>query len=42
MAFPDRGAAEAFYHSPAYRAISAIRQRAATGSVLIVDGVETS
>ena len=42
MAFPDRAAAEAFYRSPAYREVLAIRQRAATGSVLIVDGVEPS
>jgi uncharacterized protein (DUF1330 family) len=40
MAFPDRAAAEAFYRSPAYREVLAIRRRAATGAVLIVDGVE--
>ncbi len=39
MAFPDRAAAEAFYASEAYREILPLRQRTATGSVLIVDGV---
>jgi len=40
MAFPDRAAAEAFYASDAYRAILPIRQRAATGGVVLVDGID--
>jgi uncharacterized protein (DUF1330 family) len=40
MEFPDRAAAEAFYRSPAYRDLLPIRQAAARGALIIVDGVE--
>lgn len=36
--FPDRAAAEAWYHSPEYQAIVPIRQANSTGSLIIVDG----
>jgi uncharacterized protein (DUF1330 family) len=37
--FPDLGAAQAWYHSPAYQAILALRTGNIDGSALIVDGV---
>lgn len=40
IAFPDRAAAHAWFRSPAYQAIAPLRYRNATGSVMIVDGVE--
>jgi uncharacterized protein (DUF1330 family) len=42
MAFPDRAAATAFYHSDAYQKIVPLRQAASTGRLLVVDGVETA
>jgi len=37
--FPDRAAAEAFYASPAYQPLLAMRTAAATSTLVIVDGV---
>jgi uncharacterized protein (DUF1330 family) len=37
--FPDRAKAEAWYASPAYRAILLLRTENAEGPVIIVDGV---
>ena len=42
MVFADRARAEAFYNSEAYREIVGIRRQAATGAVIIVDGVADS
>jgi len=39
IAFPDRAAAEAWYASPAYRAIIALRTDNSEGNVVLVDGV---
>ncbi len=39
IAFADREAATAFYHSAAYRAVLPLRQAASTGRLVIVDGV---
>jgi uncharacterized protein (DUF1330 family) len=39
--FPDRARATAFYHSPAYTAIKALRAGAGTGNLLVVDGYPT-
>lgn len=38
--FPDRATAMAFYHSADYQAIVPLRQAAATGRMIVVDGVE--
>ena len=38
--FPDRAAAEAWYGSPEYQEIIAIRHANSTGVMLIVDGYE--
>jgi uncharacterized protein (DUF1330 family) len=37
--FPDAGAAQAWYHSPAYQAILPLRTGNIDGSTLIVEGV---
>lgn len=39
VAFPDRAAAEAWYTSPAYQAIKALRTDNSEGDVILVDGV---
>lgn len=39
--FPDRAAAEAWYGSPEYQEIIAIRQARSTGVLMIVDGYDT-
>ncbi|MGI5130581.1 DUF1330 domain-containing protein [Pseudonocardia sp. CA-107938] len=39
IAFPDRAAAEAWYASPAYRAILPLRTENSRGDVFLVDGV---
>ncbi len=39
IAFPDRAAAEAWYASPAYRAILPLRTRNAACDVVLIDGV---
>lgn len=39
IAFPDRAAAEAWYASPAYRAIKPLRTGNSEGDVVLVDGV---
>lgn len=39
IAFPDRVAAQAWYASPAYRALLPLRQRHAVGDVFLIDGV---
>lgn len=38
LEFPDRAAAENFYNSPEYQEILPLRLRAASGSVIIVEG----
>ena len=40
--FPDRAAAEAFYHGAAYAPVRAIRHSASSGSMMIVDGFDAS
>jgi uncharacterized protein (DUF1330 family) len=39
--FPTHEAANAFYHSDAYQAAKALREGAATGQFLVVEGVDT-
>lgn len=39
IAFPDREGAEAWYASPAYRAILPLRRENADGDVILVDGI---
>ncbi|MBI5255112.1 MAG: DUF1330 domain-containing protein [Burkholderiales bacterium] len=39
LEFPDLAAAKAFYTSPEYRPLIAIRQRAARGSLVAIDGL---
>ncbi|WP_193367217.1 DUF1330 domain-containing protein [Pelagibius marinus] len=39
IGFPDRESAEAWYNSPAYRAIIALRTANSVGDVILVDGV---
>ena len=39
LEFDDVAAAKAFYDSPDYAPLKALRQRASTGSVVIVEGV---
>lgn len=39
LEFPDVAAARDFYHSPEYTAAKSIRQEAASGQFVIVDGV---
>ena len=38
LEFPDKATAEGFYNSPEYQGILPLRQNAATGSVIIVEG----
>ena len=40
ISFPDRRRAEAWYRSPAYQAILALRTGNSEGDVVLVDGVE--
>ena len=40
LAFPDRAAAEAWYASPAYQDILALRTDNSAGDVILIDGVE--
>ncbi|WP_274628796.1 DUF1330 domain-containing protein [Arvimicrobium flavum] len=40
IAFPDRFSAEAWYASPAYRAILPLRTKNSYGDTMIVDGVD--
>jgi len=37
--FPDRAAAEGWYHSPAYQAIVHLRRDNSDGSIFLIDGV---
>ncbi len=39
LRFPDLDTARAFYHSPEYTAARAVREGAATGQFVIVEGV---
>jgi uncharacterized protein (DUF1330 family) len=39
LEFPTRGAAEAWYRSPAYQKILPLRLKSCTGNLVIVDGV---
>jgi uncharacterized protein (DUF1330 family) len=39
LEFPDRAALQAFYDSPEYAPLIALRQRAARGTLIAVDGV---
>jgi uncharacterized protein (DUF1330 family) len=40
LAFPSRAQAEAWYASPAYRAIATLRRDNSDGDVVLIDGVE--
>ena len=37
--FPDMATAKAFYNGPDYAPLKALRQRASTGNVVIIEGV---
>jgi uncharacterized protein (DUF1330 family) len=39
LEFPDMARLKAFYHSPEYQELVALRQRAATGSLIALEGV---
>jgi len=39
LEFPDMASLKAFYHSPEYQRLAAIRQRASTGTLVAVEGV---
>ena len=39
LEFPDMAHLKAFYHSPEYQRLVAIRQRASTGTLFAIDGV---
>jgi uncharacterized protein (DUF1330 family) len=39
LEFPDMAALERFYHSPEYQELVAIRQTAASGYLLAIEGV---
>lgn len=39
LEFPDMASLQAFYHSPEYQRLAAIRQRASTGTLVAVEGV---
>jgi uncharacterized protein (DUF1330 family) len=39
LEFPDMAALKAFYSSPEYSALLAIRQQAATGSLIAIEGM---
>ncbi|MDP3251049.1 MAG: DUF1330 domain-containing protein [Hydrogenophaga sp.] len=38
LEFPDMAHLQAFYHSPEYQRLVAIRQRAATGTLVAIEG----
>jgi uncharacterized protein (DUF1330 family) len=38
--FPDAPAAHAFFDDPEYQPLKALRHRASTGSIILVDGLE--
>jgi uncharacterized protein (DUF1330 family) len=38
LEFPDMASLKAFYHSPEYRPLIAIRQRASTGQLVAIEG----
>jgi uncharacterized protein (DUF1330 family) len=38
LEFPDMAHLQAFYHSPAYQRLVAIRQRAASGTLFAIEG----
>ena len=38
--FPDRAAVRAFFNDPEYQPLRALRQRASTGDIVMVDGLE--
>lgn len=40
IAFPSRPAAEGWYRSAAYQALLPLRQRNASGDVILIDGVD--
>ena len=40
LEFPDMARLQAWYHSQQYQVLAALRQRAARGSLIAVDGVE--
>lgn len=40
IAFPDREAARRFWDSPEYRALAALRQRAAKSRVVLFEGID--
>lgn len=40
IAFPDRQAARAWYRSPAYQRILALRRGSAEGEIFLIEGVE--
>ena|ERR1017187_7532481 len=39
LEFPDMASLKAFYHSPEYTAARAIRQKAATGTLVAIEGM---
>jgi len=39
LEFPDMASLKAFYHSPEYQRLVAIRQRASTGHLVAIEGV---
>lgn len=39
LEFPDMAHLKAFYHSPEYQQLVAIRQRASTGTLFAIEGV---
>jgi uncharacterized protein (DUF1330 family) len=39
LEFPDMAALKAFYHSPEYTCARAIRQKAATGTLVAIEGM---
>lgn len=40
LEFPDMDRLKAFYHSPEYQPLVALRQRASTGSLVAIEGYE--
>lgn len=39
LAFPDMDSLKAFYYSPEYTSVKAIRQKAATGTLVAIEGM---
>ena len=39
LEFPDMASLKAFYHSPEYQPLVALRQRASTGTLIAIEGV---